>query len=120
MFNILIIIIILLCAVSIFFPKYDNNARNIEGLSNISSVKKTKKATSEEINKDAVKKGATPENTINILMDPTFKDVKFMSNDVDFVYADGQKTGLEKCLEQCVGSCVDYGFSGNSFCFPRL
>jgi len=57
-------------------------------------------------------------NKIDMLNDPLFKDVIFYQNDDD-VYSPGKKTGLEKCLDVCIGKCVEFGITGATFCFPN-
>jgi hypothetical protein len=64
------------------------------------------------------KKNSAPENNIDLLQDPTFKNVVFYINDED-PYAPEQKLGLQKCFDKCVGTCVEYGITGNAFCFPK-
>lgn len=54
----------------------------------------------------------------DIMEDPLFKDVKTYNND-DNPYMLGQKNGLEKCLDECKGRCVEFGVTGIAFCFPR-
>jgi hypothetical protein len=64
---------------------------------------------------DPMKKADTKK--IDILDDPLFKDVVFYQNDDD-VYLEGKKTGLDKCLDICVGKCVEFGMTSAAFCFP--
>jgi hypothetical protein len=52
-----------------------------------------------------------------ILDDPTFQDVVVYPNDDD-PYADGQTSGIDKCLSKCNGKCVEFGVSGIGFCYP--
>ncbi len=28
--------------------------------------------------------------------------------------------GLEKCIKKCNGMCVEYGMTGDAFCFPKI
>ena len=28
--------------------------------------------------------------------------------------------GLEKCIKNCPGMCVEYGMTGDAFCFPKV
>jgi hypothetical protein len=32
---------------------------------------------------------------------------------------DTAKAGIFECLEKCKGNCVEYGITGNAFCFPK-
>jgi len=54
----------------------------------------------------------------DIMEDPLFKDVKTYNND-DNPYMLGQRNGLEKCLNECEGRCVEFGVTGLAFCFPK-
>jgi len=47
--------------------------------------------------------------------DKLFDDVIMYESDP----ADINKSGVYKCLENCKGSCVEYGITGNTFCFPK-
>lgn len=47
--------------------------------------------------------------------DKLFDDVIMYESDP----ADINKSGVYKCLENCKGNCVEYGITGNTFCFPR-
>ena len=56
----------------------------------------------------------------NFINDNLFNDVIYHENDVD-IDIPGGKTGLEKCFESCNktnGTCVEFGITGNAFCFP--
>lgn len=46
--------------------------------------------------------------------DKLFDDVIMYESDP----ADINKSGVYKCLENCKGNCVEYGITGNTFCFP--
>jgi hypothetical protein len=47
--------------------------------------------------------------------DKLFDDVvMYKSNPKDL-----QKAGIFECLEKCKGTCVEYGMTGNAFCFPK-
>jgi hypothetical protein len=42
----------------------------------------------------------------------------------DVIMYNGDKTlqgelGLEKCIKKCDGMCVEYGMTGDAFCFPK-
>jgi hypothetical protein len=47
--------------------------------------------------------------------DKLFADVKVYENDNDEGYG---RLGLDKCLEYCDGTCVEYGVTGVAHCFP--
>ena len=47
--------------------------------------------------------------------DKLFDDVVlYESNPAD--YSD---SGVYKCLQNCKGTCLEYGITGNTFCFPN-
>jgi len=46
--------------------------------------------------------------------DRLFSDIRHYENDS----ANG-RLGLDKCLELCNGSCVEYGNTGAATCFPK-
>lgn len=48
-----------------------------------------------------------------ILDDKLFTDVVTYDNDED------GRLGIDKCLEACNGTCLEYGISGIAHCFPR-
>lgn len=53
----------------------------------------------------------------SIFTDPMFSDIiKYMStiNDNNEVV----ESGVEKCLKNCEGNCIEYGFTGVGICFP--
>lgn len=47
--------------------------------------------------------------------DSVFKDVKMYMNERTL---EGE-LGLEKCIKECEGMCVEYGITGNTFCFSK-
>jgi hypothetical protein len=47
--------------------------------------------------------------------DKLFNDVVMYKSDMK----DLQKAGIFECLEKCKGTCVEYGITGNAFCFPK-
>jgi len=44
--------------------------------------------------------------------DQIFDDVSYYPNDKDGT------TGWIKCKQQCPGHCIEFGVSGNAYCFP--
>ena len=47
--------------------------------------------------------------------DKLFDDVvMYESNPADF-----SDSGVYKCLQKCKGTCLEYGITGNTFCFPN-
>ena len=47
--------------------------------------------------------------------DTVFNDVKMFIGDRTL----GGELGLEKCIKGCDGMCVEYGLTGDAFCFPK-
>ncbi len=47
--------------------------------------------------------------------DKLFDDVVMYKSSL----TDESKSGLYECLEKCNGTCVEYGVTGNAFCFPK-
>lgn len=41
-----------------------------------------------------------------------FEDLVVYNNDPD------GRIGLDKCIENCKGYCVEYGLTGSAYCFP--
>ena len=52
----------------------------------------------------------------DLLDDSLFTNVVTYNNDDD-PYECGARTGLEKCLENCPGRCLEFGVSGIGYCF---
>ena len=59
------------------------------------------------------KEAVISHNNYSLLNDPLFKDVIYYENNVET-----EKLGLDTCIEECNGNCVEYGQTGNSYCFP--
>lgn len=53
-------------------------------------------------------------NNYSLLNDPLFKDVIYYENNID-----SGRLGLDMCIEECNGNCVEYGQTGNAYCFPK-
>ncbi len=45
--------------------------------------------------------------------DPLFADVVTYENDID------GRLGIDKCLENCSGKCLEYGITGTAYCFSN-
>ena len=56
---------------------------------------------------------------MSFLDDPLFSDVILYSND-DTDNPSTQVLGLEKCLSNNKCVCVEFGITGNAFCFPKI
>jgi hypothetical protein len=53
----------------------------------------------------------------DLLDDSLFNNVITYNNDDD-PYECGSKLGIEKCLENCPGRCIEFGITGIGYCFP--
>ena len=57
--------------------------------------------------------------------DKLFDDVIYYPNKYDKDYETGEeigkliKTGWQECREKCPNHCVEFGISGNSYCFNK-
>jgi hypothetical protein len=51
------------------------------------------------------------DNTKNPMAD-IYENAKTFENDED-------RQGLDKCLEDCTGNCVEFGLLGKAFCFEK-
>lgn len=55
-------------------------------------------------------------NSKNLMFnDNLFNDVIMYKSD----QKDLLKAGIYECIEKCNGTCVEYGVTGNAFCFPK-
>jgi hypothetical protein len=94
-----IILIIILIIVIIFLFKKNENYTIIQ------NEKKTKSAI---LPRTGIRQGSDP------LESNLFNDVIMYIGDRTL---DGE-LGLEKCIKVCDGMCVEYGMTGDAFCFP--
>lgn len=74
---------------------------------------------SEQPNTKNPLKVVDPYDAIDILQDANFKDTKFYTNNDD-PYTSGNGLGLQKCFNECNGVCVEFGVTGNAFCFKKI
>ncbi len=68
-----------------------------------------KKSQSSILPKTGIRQGSDP------LDSNLFNDVVMYIGDRTL---DGE-IGLEKCIKGCDGMCVEYGLTGDAFCFPK-
>ena len=55
-------------------------------------------------------------NPTKMITDDTlFNDTKLIRGDQTLT----GELGLEKCIKKCDGMCVEYGVTGDAFCFPK-
>jgi hypothetical protein len=56
--------------------------------------------------------------------DKIFDDVIYYPNEYEKSYATNEQigkleiTGWDRCNQMCKGRCIEYGVTGNSYCFP--
>jgi hypothetical protein len=60
------------------------------------------------------KEAVISHDNYSLLNDPLFKDVIYYENNVQT-----GRLGLDMCIEECNGNCVEYGQTGNAYCFPK-
>lgn len=53
---------------------------------------------------------------IDLLEDKSFDDIVFYRSEQVW----GEETGLQKCLKNCNGTCVEFGVTNDSMCFPKI
>lgn len=113
--NYLIIIALLLVLLLV------TTALNVHTISeNMETVAQTTSST-EERKTDITK--IEPGGPQSLLNDPLFKDVIYYENDNIQFNKDGStigELGLSKCFKNCNGVCVEYGITGNAYCYPTL
>lgn len=102
-----IIVALLLAIVYSFWKKY-NEYFQIEKLENVQN----NNIINEE---DPVKKTKSVTKKIELLEDGAFSDVVLFRS----IPIWGAKTGLQACMENCNGVCLDFGPTNDSMCFPR-
>lgn len=54
-------------------------------------------------------------NKIHVLEDADFADVVFHRS----VPVWGEMTGLQKCMDNCNGTCVEFGYTNDAMCYPK-
>jgi len=67
------------------------------------------KQFSNQMQQKGVKQGA------NILDSLLFKDVNIYESE----HTIEGELGLEKCIKNCKGMCVEFGMTGDAYCFPK-
>lgn len=51
--------------------------------------------------------------------DTTFDDELFKTAKY-YEFKEGEKTGIQQCIEDCDGNCLEYGYTGFAWCFPKI
>lgn len=54
----------------------------------------------------------------DLLDDSLFRDIIVYNNDED-PYQPGGRLGIDKCLDDCSGKCIEFGITGVGYCFPK-
>jgi hypothetical protein len=51
-------------------------------------------------------------------IEPISSDISDIFEDaVKYDYVEGEVSGIEKCYNECKGTCLEYGLSGSGWCF---
>lgn len=96
------ILIILIVA---FIYNYKCNTETFK----TTTSEKNSSGTSSDIGKEVIRTGRDPYD------DNVFADIITFNNDPII----NGKLGIEKCIEQCKGKCVEFGMTGIGYCFPK-
>ena len=119
-----LLIILLICVSYYIFTynslEYFNDARQLKSQTTLQSNIPTHPPSTPHVEPIGVaaNKGIVYSEYINILGDPLFSNVALYNND-DNPYVLGEESGLEKCMNQCDGNCVEFGVTGIAYCFPN-
>uniref|UniRef100_A0A6C0AD88 Uncharacterized protein n=1 Tax=viral metagenome TaxID=1070528 RepID=A0A6C0AD88_9ZZZZ len=54
------------------------------------------------------------------LFDPHFNDPYNKTIYYENKEENGLNSGIKDCIKNCDGSCLEYGISGNAWCFPKV
>lgn len=117
-YNIIIILLVFIITYKYWCHNFIKNIKNTENLENIGLVNGSDKKDDEVANKndDPLNKTKTLTKQIDLLEQKEFEDVVVFRSTP--IWGEGL-TGLQKCMENCVGSCVEIGVTNNAMCFPR-
>jgi hypothetical protein len=58
-------------------------------------------------------------NNNDLITDSLFSNVVIYNNDKNPYAKDGM-LGIDKCMKECDGSCVEFGITGTGWCFPNI
>jgi hypothetical protein len=56
-------------------------------------------------------------DNFSIFSDPMFSDIQQYSNTINEKNI-VVESGVEKCIKNCEGNCIEYGYTGIGICFP--
>lgn len=104
------LLMILIC---IIFKKI--NTENFESDTIKNTIKNRTIDANASEEEDPLKKTKSVITPIELLTDNAFSDVTFHRS----VPIWGEETGLQKCMDNCNGTCVEFGVTGDAMCFPR-
>jgi len=116
---ILLLIILIIYTISYNMKEYfnvlsNNNSSNANYNNDLSNMNYNNSSNTNpymKVGKDAI----IAHNNYSLLNDPLFKDVIYYDNNIET-----GRLGLDVCIEYCNGNCVEYGQTGNAYCFPNL
>jgi hypothetical protein len=102
-FDILIILLLILLTYTLLKRLTNNSIEKLESVESTGFVE------------DPLKKTKSITHPIDLLQDNAFSDVVFYRSGNII----GMETGLQKCMENCVGTCQLFGHGFDAMCFPR-
>jgi hypothetical protein len=110
----IIIIVLVLILVYRFGQKSVEQAtcKNIKSMENLENISANNENS---IDIDPEKKTKSITKQVDLLKDGAFSDVKMYYSEPVW----GEMTGLQKCMNECRGTCTEFGLSGSAMCFPR-
>lgn len=119
--DIFIILLLAFLAYTLLKKIKYNDAEHLQSIGQIKTSVFSPYATSStnslNINskENSTKKTKTVIHPIDLLEDASFSDVQFFRSEPIW----GQETGLQKCMNICNGTCVEFGMTNDAMCFPR-
>ena len=109
--NIYIIMVIILILFIVYQPKSELFAKDIKTKMDKQKTQEVIKSSHEPKEKtfeDIVKNGIKQDTTFD---DPLFKNTKY------YEFKEGEYSGADQCNDECLGNCLEYGVTGNAWCF---
>lgn len=111
--DILIMLLLIILAYTLL-PKLNTNS--VEKLESVGPVIQLRQPLEQFVkpDEDPIKKTKTITHPIDLLQDNSFSDVQFFRSEPVW----GMETGLQKCMKNCTGTCLEFGVTNDSMCFP--
>jgi len=100
--NIVLFLILIFIMISIIILFYKNESYNVIKPDNTSTL-------SSSLQQKGMRQGS---DALDGLL---FEDVNMYESEHN---VDGE-LGLEKCIKKCKGMCVEFGMTGDAYCFPQ-